>query len=117
MDNEAALKPLIEDITKTRTRWETARLLISHDVPAAPVYNVGEAVDDPHIAAREMIIEFDQPQYGKVRIAGCPIKFSETPIKVFKPAPLLGQHTEEILTALLGYSKAQVAELKKAGVV
>lgn len=115
--NEAALKPLIEEYTKTKTRWETAKLLLSQDVPSAPVYNVGEAVDDPHIAAREMIIELDQPQYGKVRIAGCPIKFSETPIKTFDPAPLLGQHTEEILTSVLGYSKTQVAELKKKGLV
>jgi crotonobetainyl-CoA:carnitine CoA-transferase CaiB-like acyl-CoA transferase len=116
-ENEAALKPLIEEYTKSRTRWETAKLLLSYDVPSAPVYNVAEAVDDPHIAARDMIIELDQPQYGKVRIAGCPIKFSETPIKIFNPAPLLGQHTEEVLTSLLGYSKAQVAELRKNGVV
>jgi CoA:oxalate CoA-transferase len=115
--NEAALKLLIEDYTKDRTRWDIAKLLLANDVPSAPVYNVGEAIDDPHVKAREMIIELDQPQYGKVRVAGCPIKFSETPIKTFSPAPLLGQHTEEILSKLLGYSKAQIDDLKKAGVI
>jgi CoA:oxalate CoA-transferase len=64
-----------------------------------------------------MIVEFDQPQYGKVRVAGCPIKFSETPIKVFTPAPLLGQQNEEILTSLLGFTKTQCEKLKKEDVI
>jgi CoA:oxalate CoA-transferase len=115
--NEEILKPMIEKITHEKTRWEIARLLLTNDVPSAPVYNVGEAIDDPNLAARDMIIELDQPQYGKVRIAGFPIKFSETPIRKFTPAPLLGQHSEEILKEILGYSSAQCAELKKVGVI
>lgn len=115
--NEAVLKPMIEQFTSGRTRWEIARLLLANDVPSAPVYNVGEAVEDANIAARDMMIELDQPQYGKVKIAGCPIKFSETPIRKFAPAPLLGQHSEEILREILGYSSDRCAELKKAGVI
>lgn len=115
--NETALKGLLEEYTQERTRWDTAKLLLDNDVPSAPVYNVAEAVDDPHINARGMIIEFDQPQYGKVRVAGCPIKFSETPISTYTPAPLLGQHNEELLARLLGYSKAQIEALRKAGVI
>jgi CoA:oxalate CoA-transferase len=117
LNNEAILKTLIEEYTKERTRWEIAMLLLGNDVPSAPVFNVGEAIDDKQTKAREMIIEFDQPQYGKVRVAGCPIKFSETPIKVFNPAPLLGQHNEEILTSLLGFTKIQYDKLKKEGVI
>jgi CoA:oxalate CoA-transferase len=94
-----------------------ARLLLKNDVPSGPVFNVGEAVDDEHIKAREMIIELDQPQYGKVRVAGCPIKFSATPIKTFKPAPLLGQDTEKVLSSLLKYNKKQIAQLKTEGVI
>jgi CoA:oxalate CoA-transferase len=115
--NEAALKKLIEEYTQERTRWDTAKLLLDNDVPAAPVYNVAEAVDDPHLNARGMIIEFDQPQYGKVKVAGCPIKFSETPITTYTPAPLLGQHNEELLAQLLGYSKVQIDALRVAGVI
>jgi CoA:oxalate CoA-transferase len=115
--NEAQLKPLIEAYTQDKTRWDVARLLLKSDVPSAPVYNVGEAVDDEHIKAREMIIEFDQPQYGKVRVAGCPIKFSATPIKRFDPAPLLGQHTDSILKSLLGYDKKQLAQLRAEKVI
>ncbi|MEN3063970.1 MAG: CoA transferase, partial [Candidatus Methanosuratincola petrocarbonis] len=114
--NEPVLKQMIEEYTRTRTRWEVAKLLLENDVPSAPVYNVGEAVDDPHVNAREMIIELDQPQYGKVRVAGCPIKFSESPIKRFDPAPLLGQHNKEIL-ASLGYSEADIEEFKKKGII
>ena len=115
--NEALLKPLIEDWTKHKTRWEVADLLLANDVPSSPVYDVGEAVEDKQINAREMIIEIDQPQYGKVKLAGCPIKFSETPVKTFTPAPLLGQHNQEILSTLLGYSRVEVEELKKEGVI
>jgi len=114
--NEAQLKPLIEEYTYDKTRWDVARLLLKNDVPSGPVYNVGEAVNDEHIKAREMIIEFDQPQYGKVRVAGCPIKMSETPIKIFTPAPLLGQHNEEVFTSILGYTKEQIAEFTKQGI-
>ena len=117
LKNEVILKTLIEEYTKDKTRWEIAKLLLANDVPSAPVYNVGEAVEDEHVKAREMIVELDQPQYGKVRVAGCPIKFSETPIKTFTPAPLLGQNNEEILTNLLGYTKPQIEELKKEGVI
>jgi CoA:oxalate CoA-transferase len=115
--NEAQLKPLIEAYTQDKTRWDVARLLLKNDVPSGPVFNVGEAVDDEHIKAREMIIELDQPQYGKVRVAGCPIKFSATPIKTFKPAPLLGQDTEKVLSSLLKYNKKQIAQLKTEGVI
>jgi len=114
--NEPILKQMIEEYTKPRTRWEVAKLLLENDVPSAPVYNVGEAVEDPHVNAREMIIELDQPQYGKVRVAGCPIKFSESPIKRFDPAPLLGQHNKEIL-ASLGYSEVEIEEFKKKGII
>ncbi|MEM1855456.1 MAG: CoA transferase [Candidatus Methanomethylicaceae archaeon] len=115
--HESELKPIIEEWTKDKTRWEIVNLLLANDVPSAPVYNVAEAVEDPQTKAREMIVEVDQPQYGKVRIVGCPIKFSETPIRVFKPAPLLGQHTEEVLTQLLGYSKEQIEALRKENVI
>lgn len=117
-ENEAALKIMIEDITKDKTRWDIARLLMQNDVPSAPVYNVGEAVEDEHVNKfREMIVEIDQPQYGKVRIAGCPIKFSDTPAKTFNPAPLLGQHNEKVYSDLLGFTPEKLEQLKSEGVI
>ncbi len=115
-ENEPALKALIEEYTKDKSRWDVANLLVKYDVPSGPVYNVAEAIEDVHVKAREMIVEIDQPQYGKVKIAGCPIKFSESPIKTFKSAPLLGQHNVEVYTAL-GYTQSEIDELAKEGVI
>jgi CoA:oxalate CoA-transferase len=115
--NEPQLKLLIERYTKVRGKKEVAMMLMENDVPAAPVFNVGEAINDPQTQFRNMIIEYNQPQYGLIKAAGCPIKYSETPITVFKPAPLLGQHTEEVLTNLLNYTQEQINQLKKERIV
>ncbi|MDR7869187.1 MAG: CoA transferase, partial [Sporomusaceae bacterium] len=71
-----------------------------------------KVVADPQIIFREMIVETDHPVAGPVKMAGVPIKMSATPGSVDTPAPMLGQHTEEILTQLLGLSSGQVRRLK-----
>lgn len=115
--NYNALKPIISDWTKDKKKWDITNLLHKSDIPCAPVYNIKEVVEDDHVANhREMILEVDQPPYGKVKMLGFPIKFSETKINPTEPAPLLGQHTEEVLTKLLKCTKADLAQLKKEGV-
>jgi crotonobetainyl-CoA:carnitine CoA-transferase CaiB-like acyl-CoA transferase len=117
-ENEAALKPMIEEVTRNRTRWDIAGLLMKNDVPSSPVYNVGEAVEDEHEKKfREMIVEIEQPQYGKVKMAGCPIKFSETPASIYEPAPLLGQHNKKVYPELLGLTEDQLANLESEGII
>jgi CoA:oxalate CoA-transferase len=78
---------------------------------------VDRVVADPQVRAREMIAEVEHPGVGKVKMAGCPVKLSDTPGGIQGPAPTLGQHTEEILTSLLGYNKEEVAQLRNSGVV
>jgi len=115
--NYDALKPIISDWTKDKKKWDITNLLHKSDVPCAPVYNIKEVVEDDHIANhREMIVDVDQPPYGKVKMIGFPIKFSETKIKPTEPAPILGQHTEEVLGDLLGCTKAEIEQFKKEGV-
>jgi len=115
--NYGALKPIISDWTKDKKKWDITNLLHKSDIPCAPVYNIKEVVEDDHVAKhREMIVEVDQPPYGKVRMLGFPIKFSETKIIPTEPAPMLGQHTEEVLGGLLGYTKAELEQFKKEGV-
>ena len=70
-------------------------------VPVGPINTISDILDeDPHTKAREMVVEVDHPRIGKMKTLGVPMKFSETPGKVKTAAPLLGQHTREILEEL-----------------
>jgi crotonobetainyl-CoA:carnitine CoA-transferase CaiB-like acyl-CoA transferase len=97
---------------------EAERKLEENECPCLRVRSVKELADsDPQIKAREMMVEVEQPFIGKVRMYGSPLKMSETPTGIRGPAPLLGQHTEEILADVLGYKKEQVKELYEQEVV
>jgi len=86
-------------------------------VPVAPVYQIDQMLEDPHVKAREIIAEMDHPTAGKVRSPTFPVKLSKSPATIRLPAPTLGEHNEEVLTELLGYTKKQVAEFRSAGVL
>jgi len=96
---------------------EILNILINAGVPVGEVNTIDKIVDDPNIKLREMIVEVEHPQAGKVKITDTPIKLSLTPGKVEKASPLLGEHTEEVLGELLGFSKEEIEGLKKEGVV
>jgi crotonobetainyl-CoA:carnitine CoA-transferase CaiB-like acyl-CoA transferase len=86
-------------------------------VPTGPIKTVAEVLDeDPHVQAREMVVEIDHPTIGPMKTLGVPVKLSATPGAVRRPAPLLGQHTDEIL-AELGYSADEIGEFRTARVV
>lgn len=91
--------------TKTRAEWQAA--FDAAGVPAGPVHTVGEALTHPQTLARGMVVELDHPQAGATRALGCPIHFSATPAAVTRPAPLLGEHTRELLREC-GYTDAQI---------
>ena len=91
-------------------------VLTAADIPCSPINHVDEALNDPQVLARQMIVELEHPLSGVVKSLGCPIVMSKTPVSYRRPPPLLGQHTEEIL-ADLGYSAADVARLRGEGVV
>ncbi|MFQ6076231.1 MAG: CaiB/BaiF CoA transferase family protein [Candidatus Bathyarchaeia archaeon] len=107
----------IEEWVRSCTVDQVVSKLVEADVPVSPIFTVPEVIEDQHASVREMIVEVEHPQAGKVKVVGIPMKFSETPCRVEGPSPLLGQHNEEILTSLLGYSKEEVVELKKEGVI
>ena len=89
--------------------------MLKAGVPASPVNDVGRMTKDDQVIARNMIVEQQHPTAGKLRVIGVPVKLSETPGGVETPAPLLGEHTEEIL-AKLGYGD-RLAKLKADGVI
>lgn len=86
-------------------------------VPCAPVNTIPEVAADPHIRAREMIVEFDHLGIGKVPLMGIPIKFSETPGEIMTGAPAVGEHNEEIYCGLLGLSLQELHQREQEGVI
>jgi crotonobetainyl-CoA:carnitine CoA-transferase CaiB-like acyl-CoA transferase len=92
-------------------------LLAKTGVPVAPVLDLDQVKANEHAAAREMFVNVDHPTLGEVTLPGFPIKFSETKGDITTPAPLLGQHNEEVYSELLGLSKEKIDELRKGGVV
>ncbi len=84
-------------------------------MPASPINNVPQVMAHPQVLAREMLVKVLHPTAGELTMAGIPIKLSETPGAMRMPAPTLGQHTEEVLRDMLGYTPEQIAELRAEG--
>jgi crotonobetainyl-CoA:carnitine CoA-transferase CaiB-like acyl-CoA transferase len=115
----AHLKELEAELTaffKRRTTADWLARLEQAGVPAGPVYDVMEMHEDPQTKAREMVVEVPHTTVGPVKTLGLPIKFSETPGGPKRGAPLLGQHSREVLREL-GYSEAETEALVGAGAV
>ena len=114
--NEDELEAIITAWTTTRRADEVANTLQQAGVPAAVVAdNRYLADEDPHIRARDYFVELLHPEVGVRQHCGMPWRLSRTPTPVRAPAPTMGQHTDEILTSLLGYSVDDVARLRAQG--
>ncbi|MFQ5667914.1 MAG: CaiB/BaiF CoA transferase family protein [Candidatus Binatia bacterium] len=116
--NAGAAVEILDEIFATKPRDEWLRFLrAGGDFIFTIVNSVDDLPDDPQVRANDYIIDFDHPQFGTTQVVGVPVRLSETPGQVRTPAPEFGQHTEEILTDLLGYSWEQIATLKDQAVV
>jgi CoA:oxalate CoA-transferase len=113
---EEVTKELVMEKTAEMDRDEAVEFYLRLGLPVAPVYHVDETVVDPHLAARGMFVELEHSRAGAVKVPNFPVKFSETPGVVRTAAPLLGEHSKEVLTELLGLSEERVAELVRMGV-
>jgi crotonobetainyl-CoA:carnitine CoA-transferase CaiB-like acyl-CoA transferase len=107
----------VGDWVSQRPVEAVVELLAKTGVPVAPVLDLDQVKANEHAAAREMFVNVDHPTLGEVTLPGFPIKFSETKGDITMPAPLLGQHNEEVYSELLGLSKEKIDELRKGGVV
>ena len=107
---------MVKKKTAEMDRDEAVEFYNNLGLPCAPVYHINETVADPQLEARGMLVEVDHPIIGKVKVPNFPVKFSETPGVIKTSAPLLGQHSKEILMDILGYSEERVMELVRDGV-
>jgi len=117
VENRDELIPVLEKVFLSRTRDEWIEILLKKGVPCGPVYAMDEVFRDPQVLHRKMLVEIEHPKVGKIKQIGIPMKFSETPGEIKVPPPLLGQHTEEILKNLLGYSEEEINQLRSEEVI
>ncbi|HXH33870.1 MAG TPA: CoA transferase [Plantibacter sp.] len=110
------VKPLVISWFADRTRAELEELA-GDVVPLTAVKTTGEVVDDPGTAERDMVVEADYGPFGTLRSFGQPIKLSATPASTDRPANRIGEHADDILTALAGYDHEHIAGLRADGVV
>lgn len=112
------VKVIVEKWTTTKPVDELIEEMLNVGVPCAPINNIKQVVNDPHIAgAREMFVEIDHPRAGKMKITGSHIKLYETKPSVSSPAPLLGEHNLEVLNRFLGYDDQKIKELKDKKII
>ena len=115
-ENREALNAIIEEWTQARTKHDVMRLLGDAGVPCGAVQDTGEVLADPHLKARDMIVDVEYPTRGTYKTVGCPVKLSDSPAEITRP-PLLGEHTAALLNELCGVSSDDVAKLRDNGVV
>jgi CoA:oxalate CoA-transferase len=106
---------LVGEAVVSMTRREAFEFLAEVGMPAAPIYDAHESMTDPHLVARGTFVQVGHPAAGTYTVPNFPVRLSETPGEVTSASPMLGQHTEEVLTTLLGYTPERVRELEKAG--
>jgi formyl-CoA transferase len=115
-ENREVLNGLVEAWTRQRTKHEVMKLLGDAGVPCGACLDTGEVLADPHLRAREMIVDIDYPKRGVYQTVGCPIKLSDSPAEITRP-PLLGEHTDTLLSELCDVAPADLKRFHEKGIV
>jgi crotonobetainyl-CoA:carnitine CoA-transferase CaiB-like acyl-CoA transferase len=115
--NRAVLVPMLEEVMRTRSKQDWLSALEAAKVPCGAINNLAEVFDDPHVQSRAMVHTWDRPGTGPVNLVSSPMKLSATPVRNEVAPPLLGQHTNEVLGELLGYSSEKIQQLRKDAII
>jgi formyl-CoA transferase len=106
----------IEDWTMTKTKYEVMEICNPLNIPVGPILSMKELAEEPSLRATGTIVECDHPERGPYLSVGCPVKLSDNDVTVTR-SPLFGEHTDEVLSEVLGYSDEEIASFKEAGAV
>jgi crotonobetainyl-CoA:carnitine CoA-transferase CaiB-like acyl-CoA transferase len=116
MDNLDDLTATLDATFASKCSQDWLNALAEAGVPAGPIYNMEDVYADPQVQARDMMVEMDHPTAGRVKNIGVAVKLSDTPGSVRSPSPLLGQHTDDVLSDM-GCSEDEIARLRDAGAI
>ncbi|MGD8715845.1 MAG: CoA transferase [Desulfobacterales bacterium] len=106
----------VGDWVADRTKQDVMKILCEQGIPCGAILDTLEIADDPHLNQREMLVEITHPQWGRVKVLGCPVKFSDFHNEI-KSSPEFGKHNQEIYSGLLNLSETKIQELKQTGVI
>ena len=112
-----SLLPKLQEVFLTRAYEEWEAVLLAKGIPVGAINDIKQVVEHPQVVARQSLVEMDHPRAGKVRMVGPPVRLSETPGRVRTPAPMLGEHTDEVLGRLLGLGADEIAALRATGAI
>lgn len=116
VENRKELIKILSELFEKKEASHWISLLDSVSIPAGPINNIEEVFKHPQVLHRNMLVEVPHPKAGNIKMVGIPVKFQKTKSEIRFPPPLLGEHTFEILSSLLGYSQDIIEDLKKNGV-
>ena len=116
MTNVDTLTQAMNAVIETRSKAEWIAAFDAAGVPVGPVHSIGEALEHPQTRARNMVVDLVHPRAGRTKAVGSPLHFSRTPTAVQRPAPLLGEHTREVLREA-GYQDAEIDRFAAEGVI
>lgn len=117
LDNRATVVAMLNQLFGTRNASEWLSLCDEIGIPAAPINNLAQVFDDPQVQARKLRLEMSHPTAGVVPLLASPLNIVTSPPGLYSPPPLLGEHSEEILSSLLGYDESEISGLRDDDVV
>jgi formyl-CoA transferase len=115
--NRDELIPILNSVLETRNADDWLEEISAAGIPCGPINTLDRVFDHPQAKHRDMVVEIDHPTAGSVKLAGIPFMMSETPPAILRHPPLLGEHTEEVLSGTLGYDPASIHALRERGVI